>query len=79
MFVGKARSLTRKHKTRVERHARDKHSSLLQKFVNYGQKSFATSAAGRRQKRRKNTHPDAQRPGTETIKPLQPVIYNFAQ
>jgi len=38
-----------------------------------------TSAAGRRQKRRKNPHPDAQRPGTETIKPLQPVIYNFAQ
>ncbi len=26
--------------------ARDKHSSLLPKFVNYGQKSFITSATG---------------------------------
>jgi hypothetical protein len=26
--------------------ARDKHSSLLQKFINYGQKSFITLAPG---------------------------------
>jgi hypothetical protein len=28
------------HKTSLERLARDKHSSLLQKFVNYGRKKF---------------------------------------
>ncbi len=37
MFAGKAIKL---HKTRLERLARDKHSSLLQKSVNYGQKKF---------------------------------------
>jgi len=31
---------THKHQTRLEMLARDKHSSLLRKFVNYGQKSF---------------------------------------
>ncbi len=46
MFVGKARSLpqsaslTRKHSTRLERIAIDKHSSLLRKSVNYGRKKF---------------------------------------
>ncbi len=32
--------LTCKHQTRLERLARDKHSSLLRTFVNYGRKSF---------------------------------------
>ncbi len=32
--------LIHNHWTRLERLARDKHSSLLQKFVNYGQKKF---------------------------------------
>ncbi len=31
------------HLCRLERLARDKHSSLLKIFVNYGQKSFITS------------------------------------
>ncbi len=31
---------THKHKTRMERLAKDKHSSLLQKFVTYGRKKF---------------------------------------
>jgi hypothetical protein len=30
----------------LEKLARDKHSGLLQKFVNYGQKSFITLAPG---------------------------------
>jgi hypothetical protein len=34
--------------TKLEKHARDKHSSLLRKFVNYGQKSFITLAPGLR-------------------------------
>jgi len=33
--------------TKQERHARYKHSSLLQKSVSYGQKSFITLAPGR--------------------------------
>ncbi len=37
-------SLICKHQTRLERLARDKHSSLLQKSVNYGQKSLITLA-----------------------------------
>jgi hypothetical protein len=32
--------LTLKQKTRLERLARDKHSSLLQEFVNYGRKKL---------------------------------------
>ena len=34
------------HLTETERLARDKHSSLLRKFVNYTQKSFITLAPG---------------------------------
>ncbi len=34
--------LTHKHKTRLERLAKDKHLSLLQKSVNYGRKKFST-------------------------------------
>jgi len=37
----------------VERLARDKHSNLLQKFVNYEQKSFITSPPGDRIARKK--------------------------
>jgi hypothetical protein len=37
-----APGLTRKHYTRVKRLARDKHSALLRKSVNYGQKKFQT-------------------------------------
>ncbi len=33
-------SLTHKHQSRLERLARDKHSSLLRTFVNYGRKKF---------------------------------------
>jgi hypothetical protein len=36
----------RKHQTRLESLARDKHTSLLQKFVNYGQKRFITLGPG---------------------------------
>ena len=32
--------LTLKHSTRLERLAKDKHSSLLRKSVNYGRKKF---------------------------------------
>ncbi len=32
--------LTHKHQTRLERLARDNHSKLIQKFVNYGHKKF---------------------------------------
>ncbi len=38
-----APGLTREHQTILERLARDKHSSLLRKSLNYGQKSFITS------------------------------------
>jgi hypothetical protein len=44
--LGWAPGLTHKHKTRLERLGRDKHYSLLQKSVNYGQKSFITLAPG---------------------------------
>jgi hypothetical protein len=52
MFTGKSRAypneaplrlapgFTHKHCTRLERLARDKHSSLLRKFVNYNCKKF---------------------------------------
>jgi hypothetical protein len=40
----KASGLTHKHKIRLERAARDKHSNLLQKSVNYGVKSFIVQA-----------------------------------
>jgi hypothetical protein len=33
-------SLTLKHLTKLEKLARDKHSSLLRRFVNYGKKSY---------------------------------------
>ncbi len=33
-------SFTREHQTRLEKLARDKHSSLLQKFITYGRKKF---------------------------------------
>jgi hypothetical protein len=39
-FIHLGSSLTSKHETRLERLARDKHSSLLRKSVNYGQKKF---------------------------------------
>jgi hypothetical protein len=32
--------------TRLEKLARDKHSSLLQKFINYGEKGFITLGSG---------------------------------
>ncbi len=38
--IGWASGLTHKHKTRLERLARDKHSSSLCKSVNYGRKNF---------------------------------------
>jgi hypothetical protein len=38
--------LLNKQKTGLERLAIDKHSSLLQKFVNCGQKSFMTLGPG---------------------------------
>ncbi len=60
MFVGKVRSLTKSGAperylanvgsglTCKGRLAKDKHSSLLQKFVNYGQKRFIALAHGLR-------------------------------
>ncbi len=45
-FTQVGSGLTRKHYTRLERLAKDKHSSLLQKSVNYGQKSIITLAPG---------------------------------
>ncbi len=38
--LGQAPSLTHKHQTRLERLARDKHSGLLRKSVNYGRNKF---------------------------------------
>ncbi len=38
--LGQAPGLTDKHYTRLERLAKDKHSSLLRKSVNYGHKKF---------------------------------------
>jgi hypothetical protein len=35
--------LTRKHYTRLERLAWEKHSSLLDPYVSYGEKSFVTT------------------------------------
>jgi hypothetical protein len=59
VFVGKAWSgapercftwvgsgLTRKYWTRLERLAKDKHSSLLQKSINYGCKKFNSTGPG---------------------------------
>ncbi len=40
--LGWAPGLTHKHNSRLERSARDKHSSLLRTFVNYGRNSFIT-------------------------------------
>ena len=42
--LGQAPGLTHKHQTRLERLARDKHSSLLQKSVNYGSNFFIVQA-----------------------------------
>jgi hypothetical protein len=39
-----ALGLNHKHLTRLERPAKDKHSSLLQTVINYGCKSFITFA-----------------------------------
>ncbi len=36
----KALALNCKHETKLERLARNKHSSLLRKFINYGHKKF---------------------------------------
>ncbi len=44
--LGYAPGLTRKHLTRLGRLARDKHSSLLQKSVNFGRKKFFVHAIG---------------------------------
>jgi hypothetical protein len=38
--LGYATGLTHKHQTRLERLAKDKHSSLLRTLVNYGRKTF---------------------------------------
>jgi hypothetical protein len=45
MFVGKARAYPSEG-FRLERLAKDKHSSLLWKSVNYGRKSFIVQASG---------------------------------
>ncbi len=42
---GQAPGLTRTHQTRLERLARDKHSSLLQRSVNYGRKRFYSTGS----------------------------------
>ncbi len=47
-FTRVGSGLTRKYWTRVERLARDKHSSVLVTFVNYGRISFTTLAPGER-------------------------------
>jgi hypothetical protein len=39
-YPGEAHSLSHKYSTRLESLARDKHSSLLRTFVNYGRKKF---------------------------------------
>ncbi len=39
-FIRVGSSLTQKHYTRPKRCAREKHSSLLQAFINYGRKKF---------------------------------------
>ncbi len=39
-FTRVCSGITRKHKTRLERLARDKRSCLLQKLINYGCKKF---------------------------------------
>jgi hypothetical protein len=39
-FTRVGSSLTRKHQTRLERLAKDKHPRLLRKSVNYGRKKF---------------------------------------
>ncbi len=45
MYTWISSSLTSKHYTILERHARDKYSTLLQKFVTYGRKKL-TLATG---------------------------------
>jgi hypothetical protein len=45
MFVGKARACPRVE--HLERLARDKHSSLLQKYVNYDRKRFYSTSPAR--------------------------------
>ncbi len=48
MFVGVVRSLPKSGASEIymERPVRDKHSSLLQKFVNFGQKIFIILTLG---------------------------------
>ncbi len=50
-FIHLGSSLTSKDETSLERFARDKHSSLLRKSVNYGQKSFITLGPGQNVKK----------------------------
>ena len=51
-FVNRAGScFTNKHETKVERLVRDKHSSLLRTFVNYGHKKFYNFGSRRRSRR----------------------------
>jgi hypothetical protein len=45
-LYSKALGLFHKHSTRLERLARDKHTSLLRTFANYGRKSFVTLGPG---------------------------------
>jgi hypothetical protein len=45
-FIRVGSGLTCKHKIRLERLALDKHSSLLEKSINYGQKCFITLGPG---------------------------------
>jgi hypothetical protein len=45
-FTQVGSDLNCKHQTRLEKLARDEHSSLLRKSVIYGQKSFITLAPG---------------------------------
>ncbi len=45
-FIRVVSGFTRKHQTELERLARDKHSSLLQTFVNYGCEKFYKIGGG---------------------------------
>ncbi len=44
--LGETPGFTHKHQTRLEKLARDKYTTLLQTFINYGQKSFITFGPG---------------------------------
>ncbi len=45
-FIVQATGLTCKHYTRLERPARDKHSTLLEPFVSYKEKSVMNTTTG---------------------------------